>query len=89
MLLGDFETYVLFVLIETLWNVKSIYISILTLVAPSINRNIVECKVFYKRNNNIQLICINRNIVECKVVFIIFVIGVIACINRNIVECKV
>ena len=36
------------VLIETLWNVKSVGVSSMVITA-SINRNIVECKVGYGR----------------------------------------
>ena len=34
------------VLIETLWNVKNVPVYCFAMVSLSINRNIVECKVF-------------------------------------------
>ena len=35
-------------------------------VQKSINRNIVECKVYQKSGRGYSRVCINRNIVECK-----------------------
>ena len=53
------------VLIETLWNVKSVYIA-LAVMRTSINRNIVECKGSTAHSDYVLLRRINRNIVECK-----------------------
>ena len=55
------------VLIETLWNVKTLAKGTDNWQGGSINRNIVECKG--SRHSPVLLLCacINRNIVECKV----------------------
>ncbi len=81
------KTFSVFVLIETLWNVKdggrrffqtdrSVLIETLWNVkkngkgsktsAPSINRNIVECKDIQLCLEDCFIGGINRNIVECK-----------------------
>ena len=52
-------------IIETSWNVKE-YDLVTVSDMPSINRNIVECKVVYRRNHSQSYCSINRNIVECK-----------------------
>ena len=78
------------VLIETLWNVKTVGDQYAIYVDTCINRNIVECKEallvplcpLYQKS-------INRNIVECKVNAANIALSGIASINRNIVECKV
>ena len=54
------------VLIETLWNVKSVKLNKVFSLSR-INRNIVECKENYQVKNLIMRKSINRNIVECKV----------------------
>ena len=54
-----------FVLIETLWNVKSDHSAVLNCFY-SINRNIVECKAGRRIYVLCFTCCINRNIVECK-----------------------
>ena len=58
-----------FVLIETLWNVKTDS-RIGAKVAVSINRNIVECKGDCECQRNSPDSSINRNIVECKDIFV-------------------
>ena len=78
----------IYVLIETLWNVKSAVRLMYFPEASSINRNIVECKVGIDDNSLIFLSCINRNIVECKAGLVIKIGTSQFCINRNIVECK-
>ena len=54
------------VLIETLWNVKSASDDDILPFWKSINRNIVECKVFLTFSYFLRQFRINRNIVECK-----------------------
>ena len=54
------------VLIETLWNVKTVTPQADMESVTSINRNIVECKVFLRWYLARSSRCINRNIVECK-----------------------
>ena len=54
------------VLIETLWNVKVIFITIIVSLDDCINRNIVECKESDRFGHKISSYRINRNIVECK-----------------------
>ena len=56
---------VISVLIETLWNVKRVFLFI-TACLTGINRNIVECKGMKKAGYKVGIYCINRNIVECK-----------------------
>ena len=63
-----FDGVLLFVLIETLWNVK-IFCTSLISCFPSINRNIVECKEHTLSGLYCLALCINRNIVECKVIY--------------------
>ena len=53
-------------LIETLWNVKSIANSAVSIATTRINRNIVECKVDLPFCDAPKELRINRNIVECK-----------------------
>ena len=55
------------VLIETLWNVKMYAECKACGSSWSINRNIVECKVYILVFLLLSEYCINRNIVECKV----------------------
>ena len=54
-----------FVLIETLWNVKHKKKTCET-PAPGINRNIMECKVISQYPDAKAIKSINRNIMECK-----------------------
>ena len=53
------------VLIETLWNVKLVP-TILKILCPCINRNIMECKGRSILQNMRLQARINRNIMECK-----------------------
>ena len=76
------------VLIETLWNVKVIWIVVVHKIHYSINRNIVECKEDSNTFIFLRLQGINRNIVECKVTSPPNRFWTLVCINRNIVECK-
>ena len=55
----------LIVLIETLWNVKIVFLSVFTSIV-SINRNIMECKEELSDKIKYDLPGINRNIMECK-----------------------
>ena len=55
----------IFVLIETLWNVKLVP-TILKILCPCINRNIMECKGRSILQNMRLQARINRNIMECK-----------------------
>ena len=55
------------VLIETYWNVKSSEKKTCSKECESINRNILECKVYSPFSSKIPAHCINRNILECKV----------------------
>ena len=77
-----------YVLIETLWNVKGI----MNLAAASgedrINRNIVECKGRICDEFLFVFCSINRNIVECKDEHQRINTAMSYGINRNIVECK-
>ena len=57
---------IVLVLIETLWNVKNIANKSGHRGIPRINRNIVECKVYYVSVFRDPAHSINRNIVECK-----------------------
>ena len=43
------------VLIETYWNVKTIYVSVLGSAGLSINRNILECKDEYLVGNAVEI----------------------------------
>ena len=78
---------VISVLIETLWNVKRVFLFI-TACLTGINRNIVECKGMKKAGYKVGIYCINRNIVECKVGYMAMAGWDAKRINRNIVECK-
>ena len=55
----------LFVLIETSWNVK-MKDHLLLIIHHCINRNIVECKEWHDIVSTTDIDRINRNIVECK-----------------------
>ena len=57
----------LLVLIETLWNVKTLLQHLKLLLTQRINRNIVECKASKTATESSAALGINRNIVECKV----------------------
>ena len=77
------------VLIETLWNVKSYQGQPWCACFVSINRNIVECKVF----DDPQAVASDFVLIE-TLWNVKFQIGVVdrkvqRSINRNIVECKV
>ena len=76
------------VLIETLWNVKSLQIKNRIIGKDSINRNIVECKENKRNGSVLRGIGINRNIVECKDSSFSTRKRSVCSINRNIVECK-
>ena len=69
----DFSTVNLerspWVLIETLWNVKTERLSNKT-ICLRINRNIVECKAVISKLDGINNGRINRNIVECKAMIV-------------------
>ena len=54
----------------------------------SINRNIMECKVFSPFYRIAPADSINRNIMECKVRSIGIKSPTLNGINRNIMECK-
>ena len=82
------KTFSVFVLIETLWNVKdggrrffqtdrSVLIETLW--------NVKEKKFWQPEMKRLS---INRNIVECKDNYSLKLVGFPAGINRNIVECK-
>ena len=77
-----------YVLIETLWNVKSIAKDRFSKVAMVLIETLWNVKL-HMELQILEVISINRNIVECKescniTLFIYPCIG----INRNIVECK-
>ena len=77
----------IYVLIETLWNVK-LFQTPMQPYSFRINRNIVECKEDFTVFQLQSGFCINRNIVECKGEFAIPHPKRACRINRNIVECK-
>ena len=60
----------IFVLIETLWNVKKVGALIIFRNGSRINRNIVECKAGHLMKSYRPGGGINRNIVECKDLFV-------------------
>ena len=81
------DFFLLSVLIETLWNVKSMVKAVL----KSQLSVLIETLWNVKRVRRLairSLRRINRNIVECKDEFYIQNQCYRTCINRNIVECK-
>ena len=56
----------IFVLIETLWNVKLTVQMTQKAIREGFNRNIVECKVRLTDKFQSESESFNRNIVECK-----------------------
>ena len=76
------------VLIETSWNVKMIVIAILSDGVFSINRNIVECKEYFREfipAATLVLIETSWNVKQINGHTLVSGNS----INRNIVECKV
>ena len=58
--------WLVFVLIETLWNVK-IFKSLYIISFPRINRNIVECKVASSSNNTAKMLVLIETLWNVKI----------------------
>ena len=76
------------VLIETLWNVKSVDADATGLRRVVLIETLWNVKKALHKKPHPALTRINRNIVECKDAFTVCHILLFFRINRNIVECK-
>ena len=76
------------VLIETYWNVKSLYCILSVYLATGINRNILECKVPCDRRDIIAYAVLIETYWNVKYAITAFPPIPFIGINRNILECK-